>query len=195
MIIPSIQSFWAIMLLYSMTFKKGYFFTFWPLFDIVGTLFSLRTKLFSKVQALLKLICYFSSIFIYWLSIYASYRVKGELFVTPTKSGLILLNFFSSMSKKLKIPLSVWIRMTVLINLSTNKPLLYTNLAVRMIKNWTREGILRKDHFFDLLTSIWHTRNTFFFGYKVFFWPSGSYGNVLLYFRYFHALVNELCPL
>ena len=195
MIMSSIQSFWAIMLPYSMTFKKGYFFTFWPLFDIVGTLFSLRTKLFSKVQALLKLICYFSSIFIYWLSIYASYRVKGELFVTPTKSGLILLNFFSSMSKKLKIPLSVWIRMTLLFNLSTNKPLLYTNLAVRIIKNWTRKRILRKDHFLTFWP-LFDTQGTLFsLRTKFFFWPSGSYENVLLYFRCFHALVNELCLL
>ena len=178
-----------------MTFKKGYFFylltSIWHSRDT----FFFEDKVFSNLQTLVKIICYFSSIFIFWLSIYASYRVKGELFVIPTKSGLILLNFFSSMSKKLKIPLSVWIRMTLLFNLSTNKPLLYTNLALRIIKNWTRKCILRKDHFFYLLTSIWHTRDIFFFGDKVFFWPSGSYENVLLYFRYFHALVNELCLL
>ena len=88
--------------------------------------------------------------------------------MTPTKSGLILLNFFSSISKKLKIPLSVWIRMTLLFNLSTNKPLLYTNLAVRIIKNWTRKRILRKDHFltfwplFDTQGTLFSLRTKFF---------------------------------
>ena len=102
--------------------RKDHFLTFWPLFDTQGTLFSLGTKFFCDLQALMKMFCYILGIFMHWWMSYAPYRVKGALFVTPTKSYLILFKFFSSESKKLKIPLSVWIRMTLLINLSTNEP-------------------------------------------------------------------------
>ena len=102
--------------------RKDHFLTFWPLFDTQGTLFSLGTKFFCDLQALMKMFCYILGIFMHWWMSYASYRVKGALFVTPTKSYLILFYFFSSESKKLKIPLPVWIRMTLLINLSTNEP-------------------------------------------------------------------------